>query len=173
MLKVCEPCREMGAIDQFLWADWISVGVVVYMCTPLVFFFVTHNFQHIVWMTAVLAAPAAAEGMKRLSRFAGCTWCARPAGARDCDTWNRNGPQGGAPGFPSGHCATAAAFWSAAVLLTGDWRVGVAGCVAVVAMIWARLNKRCHTLLQTIGGTVLGAGVATILLAWNGLPPSF
>jgi len=135
-----------------------------------VFFITSNNSQHLLWGTSVVVAPMVAEGIKRISCVVGITkyykWANRPVGACDCDTWNRNGPRGGTPGFPSGHSAVAAAFWVGAVLLYKDWRTMLMGYAGILVMVWARLNKRCHTLFQTMGGTVLGAGVATGVLGW-------
>ncbi len=143
--------------------------MVVYSLLPIGTFVVSRDFQHLAWAAAVLLAAVVAEITKQLTKCVGLwpamTWCRRPAEARDCDTWNRNGPQGGAPGFPSGHVATATAFWVGAVLLTPApyraWSI-VGATVGIVAMAVARMKKRCHTGLQTLGGGVLGA-----LLTWG------
>ncbi len=149
-------------------ANAMSSTVVLYSLLPIGTFVVSRDFQHLAWAAAVLLASLVAEITKHLTQHMGIwpamAWCRRPAEARDCDTWNRNGPQGGAPGFPSGHVATAAAFWVGAVLLTPaplrTWSL-VGATVGIAAMAAARMKKRCHTALQTLGGGVLGA-----LLAW-------
>ena len=148
-------------------ADCLSMLATVYSVTPVLVYLVYPNSQHIRWILATLAAPLAAEVIKRGMNVLGMlnyTWVQRPLAARDCDTWNRNGPQGGAPGFPSGHTATAAAFWVGAGILTNSSLVFFMGLVATAVMAAARLQKRCHTVLQVIGGGVLGAGISYGLL---------
>ena len=146
-------------------ADCLSIFAVVYSVAPVLVFLVSRNLQHIRWAIAVLAAPLVAEAIKRGTKLLGLEqWAKRPAGARDCDTWNRNGAQGGAPGFPSGHTATTAAFWVGAWILTDSPLVLFVGLIATVVMGFARLQKRCHTLLQVVGGAVLGFLVSVLCL---------
>ncbi len=149
-------------------ADVLSTMAVAYSIVPFFVFVVCHNFQHACWGFAVLAAPFVAELLKRGTQLAGMLdtqdWPRRPRAASNCDIWNTNGPQGGAPGFPSGHTATAAAFWMGAWLLTRSQAVAVVGGAAVVAMAWARLQKQCHTMLQVVGGGMLGASVSVLFL---------
>lgn len=151
-----------GVEDQFfVWlANTLSIFVVAYAAVPFMVCIAIPNRRHFVWGITVLVAPVAAEVLKRLTTVLGMEeWCRRPQDARDCDTWNRGGPQRGA-GFPSGHTATAAAFWMGVVLLVPSWSMAVLSIVAVGIMAWARMQKGCHTLLQTIGGAVLGGGLA-------------
>lgn len=139
------------------WANSISSMAIVYSIIPFLFFWQMPNA--VIWGIAVLIAPIVAECVKRASVVLGMEeWCARPIGARDCDTWNTNGPQGGAPGFPSGHTATTVAFWIGAFIIWPSASVAIVGFSATMTMIWARMQKRCHTLSQTIGGAMLGAG---------------
>ncbi len=149
-------------------ADCLSMMAAVYSVVPVLVFLVYRDFQHIRWILAVVAAPLAAEAIKRGTKLLGLLeteeWTRRPITASNCDTWNRNGPQGGAPGFPSGHTATAAAFWVGAWILTDSPLVFFVGIVATMVMAAARLQKHCHTLLQVIGGGVLGALVSYGLL---------
>lgn len=59
------------------------------------------------------------------------------------------------------HCAAVSSLVGLAVL------AGLAPAVALVgsmAMIWSRLALRRHTVLQCVGGTILGAGL--VLLLW-------
>jgi len=151
----------MQVEHQLFLANSISILVVAYAAIPFLVCIIVPTKEHFVWGIAVLVAPVAAEVLKRLTTVLGMG-CRRPIGARDCDTWNRGGSQGGA-GFPSGHTATAAAFWMGAALLV-PWPMGALALGAVVAMAWARLQKECHTLLQTVGGAVLGAGITVGIL---------
>ena len=135
--------------------------VIVYSIVPVVAFFISPAKETAAWIAAVLIAPMTAELLKRATVGLGILdWCARPVGARDCDTWNRNGPQEGAPGFPSGHTATTVAFWVGAYIVWPHPFTAIMGGIATAAMIWARMHKRCHTLAQTMGGGMLGAGIS-------------
>ena len=91
----------------------------------------------------------------------------RPAGAKNCDALGRDGDQGGQPGFPSGHVATASAFWTGAWILTPTpykiW-VALVGVGSVGTMAWARIQKHCHTGVQVTAGGVLGSLLAYILV---------
>jgi membrane-associated phospholipid phosphatase len=152
-------------------ADALSMMAAVYSVVPVLVFLVSRHSQHVRWVLAVAAAPLVAEAIKRGTKMLGLLeteeWTRRPKAASNCNTWNSNGPQGGAPGFPSGHTATTAAFWVGAWILTDSPLIFFVGILATVAMAAARLQKRCHTVLQVIGGGVLGASVSYGLL-WQG-----
>jgi membrane-associated phospholipid phosphatase len=81
----------------------------------------------------------------------------RPFGAENCDLFSRNGLVEGQPGFPSGHVSGTVAFFTTVYLLFPEyrkyWYVGVGW---TLLMMWSRINKRCHTPLQTIAGAVFG-----------------
>lgn len=169
--------RNMGDKHQFFGKGQLENGIsllaILYSAIPLGIFLFhpSHNFQHTLWFLAVLSASSVASLIKLATQWLGLPyWCERPRGARDCDMWNSNGPQTGAPGFPSGHVATAAAFWTGAILLTPTryaTLVWIGATVGIVAMAWARMEKRCHTLLQTIGGSLLGAVLSYSVLQYN------
>ncbi len=156
-------------------ANAMSQVVIAYNVMPALVFVGTLNFQHLAWILSVLLASLVAEGLKRLTVWGGCVnWCRRPAGATHCDLRNRGGSAAGEPGWPSGHCATAAAFWMGAWLLAhGVWRpwVAAAGAVGVAGMAAARMKKRCHTLFQTISGSLLGAGLAWVFIKIGTVSP--
>lgn len=150
--------------SHFFVANTISLLFVLYTGIPLLIASTWPGQSNFLWVASVLVAPFSAEAIKKFTRWMG--WidcCTRPTGAKDCDIWNRNGDQSGNPGFPSGHLATTAAFWTGAYLVSEEkykpW-VLIVGIVGIMGMIWARMQKRCHTFVQTIAGTLLGAGIA-------------
>jgi membrane-associated phospholipid phosphatase len=151
-------------VDHFFLANAISMLVIVYTGVPFLLAAVSPSQQNFMWGASVLVGPMVAEAIKQLTRVLGMQdWCKRPPGAANCDTWNRNGSQAGAPGFPSGHMTTTAGFWFGAFLLCpAEYRIYVIaiGTFAILLMAWARMQKRCHTLLQVVAGTLLGAGIS-------------
>jgi len=66
--------------------------------------------------------------------------------------------------FPSGHTANAATMAVALALILRRYWVWVAGAAYVVLMLLSRNYLGAHWLTDTLGGMVLGAGVAVI--AW-------
>lgn len=68
-------------------------------------------------------------------------------------------PESGA--FPSGHTAAAAAFATAAVLVSRA--AGVPVCGAAVLVAYSRLYTRAHYPADVAAGTVIGIGTALIL----------
>lgn len=71
--------------------------------------------------------------------------------------------------FPSGHVANAATIAVVLALVFGlersRWWVWLAGAAYVVAMALARTYLGVHWVTDTIGGALLGAGVAVVLWA--------
>lgn len=70
--------------------------------------------------------------------------------------------------YPSGHSSQAAAFAVAALLVLAPatrrrwWPLAALG---VLAMMWSRTHLAVHWLSDTLGGAMLGAGLA-LLLSW-------
>lgn len=89
----------------------------------------------------------------------------RPIGAMNCDMFSRNGLVEGMPGFPSGHVTSSVSFFVGIFLLFPEYRnyALIGGTIYSILMAISRINKKCHTLLQTIAGATLGL-VGTFLL---------
>ena len=141
-------------------ADAVSLAGSLYMIIP--FAFGTWRWGLAVWITVFLT-----ELVKMATRGAPYTCLKRPTGASACDAWAVGGDVTGAPGFPSGHVAVTAAFWTGAWLLApAVWRpwVAVAGVAAVAVMGWARTHKRCHTWIQVIAGAMFGVEVSSLMI---------
>lgn len=71
----------------------------------------------------------------------------------------------GSPSFPSGHSANAATLAVLVGLLLGRWWVWVAGAVYTVMMALSRTYLGVHWVTDTLGGVLVGAGIAFILWA--------
>lgn len=67
--------------------------------------------------------------------------------------------------FPSGHTANAATIAIVAVLLFPRLWVGLAGIAWVLLMAFSRTQVHAHWLSDTVGGTLVGAGVALLVAA--------
>jgi membrane-associated phospholipid phosphatase len=69
----------------------------------------------------------------------------------------------GSPSFPSGHAANAATLAVTLALILGRWWVWVAGALYTLMMAISRTYLGVHWLSDTLGGVLLGAGIAFIL----------
>ena len=89
----------------------------------------------------------------------------RPLGAMNCDLFSRNGLVQGKPGFPSGHVTSTVSLFVGVALLFPEYRnyAIIGGTIYTILMAVSRINKKCHTPLQTIAGATLGL-VGTYLL---------
>ena len=67
--------------------------------------------------------------------------------------------------FPSGHVANAATLAVALALILGRTWVWYVGAIYTVAMALSRTYLGAHWLSDTIGGALLGAGIAIIVWA--------
>ena len=67
--------------------------------------------------------------------------------------------------FPSGHVANAATLAAVLAIVTWRWWVVVAGSVYVVLMAVSRTYLGAHWVSDTVGGLLIGAGVAVVLWA--------
>lgn len=71
----------------------------------------------------------------------------------------------GSPSFPSGHTANAATLAVALGLLLGRWWVWTLGVVYTILMALSRTYLGVHWATDTLGGMLVGAGIAFILWA--------
>ena len=67
--------------------------------------------------------------------------------------------------FPSGHVANAATLMTVIAIIAWRWWVFIAGAVYVVLMALSRTYLGAHWVTDTIGGALLGVGVAIIIWA--------
>jgi membrane-associated phospholipid phosphatase len=109
----------------------------------------------------LLLANAGAAGIKQLMGGRG-VW-GRPAGAHGCGALCDGGEASGKPGFPSGHMTTVTMFATVMYYRIPDvWPVWSIAWLFAVA--WSRWAKRCHSVLQIVGGAVFGAGCGVLLV---------
>jgi membrane-associated phospholipid phosphatase len=147
------------------WENYVSSLAVAYLWGPIFMFVVFQNRKGFCMTLALVAAIGSSEIIKRLTRSSKWKCLKRPDGAKDCNISNGGGVVEGRPGFPSGHCATSAAFWTCVLFLVPlqlRFATLIVGSLATAAMMWARMKKRCHTFFQSISGVLLGVGIGTI-----------
>ncbi len=103
--------------------------------------------------------------IKKISTKFDYEFLKRPIGARNCDIFSRNGLVEGKPGFPSGHVTSTVSLFVGLALLFPEYRIHAitSGIVYSVLMAISRINKKCHTITQTVAGAGLGI-VGTIIL---------
>jgi len=147
-------------------ADAVSMTYIAGFVVPAALWF--QSGGRLTWplwlILAVLVLGVVVEWIKRGLVWAGAgAWSRRPVGARNCDLWCVGGPAGGAPGFPSGHMATAALLVSALWFRLQSPVVLWIGVPWVGAMAWSRWSKRCHSVLQIAAGAALGALVGALI----------
>ena len=82
----------------------------------------------------------------------------RPDGAKDCDYLSCGGVvKPNTPGMPSGHMTTTS-FVIINNILKHNYspKIIISNIILLCVMGWARITKKCHTLIQVIAGTLLG-----------------
>ncbi len=92
----------------------------------------------------------------------------RPVGARGCGALCEGGGAAGEPGFPSGHMTTVTMFVTVMWLWISEWWVLAAGGVWATAVAWSRCVKRCHSVVQIVGGATFGIGCGFLFVRFLG-----
>lgn len=104
----------------------------------------------------------------------------RPEGSFNTDYLSRNGPsKKDAPGFPSGHMTSMAAFAMYMILRKkGEMEWGIfiqentlffgLNVLSVLLMGFARWYKKCHNMPQIIAGTIYGSVTAYLYFSYIG-----
>jgi undecaprenyl-diphosphatase len=135
-------------------ADAISISLVATYIIPLILTY--YDPDYFIVFVAVIFTWLSVEAIKPLFHSP------RPPHAIRCDRWCVGGPVGGTPGFPSGHMASVAVlmtllYW---ILPNLSKYILFGGLLWILLMGWSRLEKKCHTLTQVVGGTAYGILVA-------------
>ena len=148
-----------------LW-DYVSIAVVAFYVYPLVRFAETADVAYIFMLVGLFLTDYATKLVKDYTQYDDTDALKRPADARDCDFFCRNGECGGLPGFPSGHMAITAFFFTYLYLATQlgafSWTYAIVAGACVLLVAAARCQKDCHTLLQVVVGSAWGAGAAVL-----------
>lgn len=93
----------------------------------------------------------------------------RPEGAKGCDFFSIGPDVSGKPGFPSGHLTITSyicvfnilyILYKSNAALVKKCTLITLNIVLIISMGWARYFKKCHNLIQILGGTLLGTLIA-------------
>ena len=93
----------------------------------------------------------------------------RPHGAKGCDFFSLGPDVSGKPGFPSGHLTITSYICVINILhilyksnasFVKKISLVTLNILLIISMGWARHYKKCHNLIQILGGTILGTLIA-------------
>ena len=146
-----------------------SVSIIIFTYLPAVFAAFAKSkeeqYKHLTTLLGAIATIVVSEGLKKTlfvpenknSPFA------RPPGARDCNAFCTDGPQGGAPGFPSTHSASATFLALSYYNLYKQHQVAPLILPLWTVILYSRITLQCHTWLQVAAGTLLGSLIYLIV----------
>lgn len=135
------------------FADITSLSATLCYIIPSVFLLVSGNIVYLIIIGGLLMNQIVNHTLKCLlgTRY---NFTKRPNGAKNCDMLNGGGDARLVPGFPSGHVSLVACFVTLMNLYFGF--PAIYGLGWVLLMIWSRVARNCHTLLQTFAGAISG-----------------
>ena len=140
-----------------MFDEIISLSLIILIVIPYIMLIKDMNIKWLYVILSVLIVERLHSIIKEHSKAYDYEFLKRPIGAANCDLFSRNGLVEGQPGFPSGHVGGTVAFFMTVYLLFPEYRkYSHLGIAWTLLMMWSRINKKCHTLLQTIAGFGLG-----------------
>jgi membrane-associated phospholipid phosphatase len=148
-----------------LFDEIISLSLNGIIIFPFIFYFKSYDNR---WLYIALYSflnIQIHDIIKNISVYYDYDFLKRPFGAMNCDMFSRNGLVERQPGFPSGHVTSTVSLFTGIALLFPEYRnyAIVFGIAHTLLMAKSRINKKCHTVVQTIAGAFLGL-VGTYLL---------
>ena len=142
-------------------SNWISFSTGFLFIIPVILYLVNPTNIHIKGFIGTIFSPFIAEILKK---YVTKTDSPRPPGATDCNFMCNDGNQSGQPGMPSGHSATSVFFTAYYFQYTKNNYLRLAMIIYTALVMLSRYLKRCHTINQRVGGSLLGIIVAGILV---------
>ena len=137
--------------------DVVSITVFPLGLSPLILYYVTQDIRYVVMFLYVSSIASITEIIKRtIVRYSDIPIWKRPSGAYNCGAFNNGGNSAYAPGFPSGHVALATFLACAYGRSSNNMLIQVIGIGYIGAVSQSRMKKRCHSMLQIIGGACVG-----------------
>jgi len=139
--------------------DLISMSVGILYFIPLIFYIITKNPVHLKAFVGAGSTTIISETLKKLIGKIS----PRPYGAKNCNLQCDDGNQSGQPGMPSSHSATVAFFSAFYFQETNNIFVKAALIGYAGLVMTSRYVKRCHSIPQIVGGTILGVSLSFIV----------
>ena len=147
-------------------ADYISVLPISFYAAAIYNLVKNPNNETLKYFLGISASTIASDVIKRLPYPESLyKMSRRPEGAENCDYLSKMGPvKKDAPGFPSGHMTTTAFFALYKAMENKNNPPLLTLLTAIViGMSWSRHFKKCHNVVQIIGGILLGGGSAFLV----------
>lgn len=141
-----------------MFDEIISQSLFFVLTSPFIFWVFSKDIKWLYIGIFVLIPLQIHSLIKIFSKNYNYEFLKRPPGAANCDLFSRNGNQSGKPGFPSGHMTSTVSFITGIYLFFPDYREWCInyGIIYIILMAMSRMNKKCHTLIQVIAGSILG-----------------
>ena len=140
------------------FADLISMTLPFNLIFPLFLYIKTlKDYWLIVFIVGILVERST-KYIKQyvIKKFPNTKWVYRPQGAFNCSATSTGGDASGKPGFPSGHMTNIAFL---AISLSLYYKTNLP-YLTILLMAYARIYKKCHNIIQVLGGTIYGGMIA-------------
>ena len=147
---------------NIIW-DTISISIVILHVYPFLRFIETHNATYLWFGLGILVMDLSIRWIKSMLLTSNELF-KRPKGATGCDAFCMKGDVSGKPGFPSGHVASSAFFFTYFYLMSKtehQMTIAIMGTLVTILMAISRLAKKCHNVFQVISGALYGLMFAT------------
>ena len=147
---------------NLLW-DMISISIIVFHVYPFLRFVETQKALYAWFGLGIILMDLSIKGIKSLLIFPHELF-KRPKGATGCDALCMKGGSHGQPGFPSGHVAGSAFFFTTMWLMSSEATsrtiITIVGMVVTIIVAISRVAKKCHNSFQVIVGALYGFAFA-------------
>ena len=137
--------------------DGLSMSVGLLYIIPLLLYYVTQNPIHFKAFLGTAGTTIISETLKYF--FIGKS-NPRPQGAKDCNLFCNDGNQAGKPGMPSSHSSEVAFFSGFYYQQTHNPIIRASLVIYAGLVMMSRYVKRCHTISQIVGGTLLSLSLS-------------
>ena len=157
---------DMVSVTPLLMYFSLFYNVLVFGSAESLKFFISMLFVAV--STDVIKRLPMPKSLYKLTR--------RPEGAKNCDFLSKGGIcKANAPGCPSGHMATTVFFLVVTMMLYSrkystfkafaevHYRLIGFSVLLILLMGWSRYYKKCHNVIQIIGGSLFGLGMAFLV----------
>ena len=138
----------------------ISISLIAVIALPFILFAVTRQPFFAALAISNLAVDISTKIIKRLTAHIS----PRPKGACACDILCRGPLVEGRPGFPSGHAAVSTFAGIALSWYYQQYTIWPYALAYVALTAFARIGKKCHTIIQVVAGIAFGALCATLFI---------